>query len=401
MPKRVERNYAVGRVDTTQADGFFTDNTQQERRSNSRVVSVRLSQVMPDRYQPRPILPLELKNQFYAFFDEKLEATLPKGKHPLNIYEAAAEWLKMSKSNKAVEDRVKRLLSLGNTVEEVGQIKPATGKWAQNNQGAIFALESGERRMWSLALTYINEGNDPSKEGSEEPKIDVLEVQKTSRERQVVENRHAETPTAVARAREVASLVLEKQDIHPESTSADDYEYFRQVTEIKRLPKGFWDSIEKIMGVSDYQMRRLLRILQLPTTLLEKADMYNLPERVLREIIQASPNSWEALINAAVLKNLTAEDIEASIQDSPEKKDVPKKAPRKVTASEKAARKSVGFISSLNNLNKSDMKKVVTEISFKMKYDDQRIFEAANSIEELAKRLRTEAEQIRQDKGYE
>ena len=129
--------------------------------------------------------------------------------------------------------------------------------------------------------------------------------------------------------------------------------------------------------------------------------MYNLPERVLREIIQASPNSWDALINAAVLKNLTAEDIEASVQTEAEKKDVPKKAPRKVTASEKAARKSVGFISSLKNLERSEIKQVVAEISFKMKYDDERLYEAAEIIEDLAKRIRTEAEQIRQDKAYE
>jgi hypothetical protein len=401
MPKRVERDYSVGRVDNTQADGFFT-NAPAPRRATSRVVSVSLSQVMPDRYQPRPILPLELKNQFYAYFDENLAQNLPKDKPPLSIYQAAAEWLKMSKSNQAVAERVKRLLSLGDTVEQVGQIKPATGKWSQNSKGeAIFALESGERRMWSLALSYIEEGNDPNADGAEEPKIEVLEVKKTSRERQVVENRHAETPTAVARAREVASLVLEKQEIHPNPNSADDYEYFRQVTEIKRLPSGFWDSIEKIMGISDFQMRRLLRVLQLPTPLLEKADMYNLPERVLREIIQASPNSWDALINAAVLKNLTAEDIEASVQTEAEKKDVPKKAPRKVTASEKAARKSVGFISSLKNLERSEIKQVVAEISFKMKYDDERLYEAAEIIEDLAKRIRTEAEQIRQDKAYE
>jgi hypothetical protein len=80
---------------------------------------------------------------------------------------------------------------------------------------------------------------------------------------------------------------------------------------------------------------------------------------------------------------------------------VPKKAPRKVTASEKAARKSVGFISSLKNLERSEIKQVVAEISFKMKYDDERLYEAAEIIEDLAKRIRTEAEQIRQDKAYE
>lgn len=401
MPKRVERNYAFGNNPNTQADGFFTDKkSQTKRRSNSRVVSVRLSQVMPDRYQPRPILPLALKNQFYSYFNESLAETLPNGKNPLTIYEAAEAWLKMSKSNPAVEERVKQLLLLGNTVEAVGQIKPATGKWIQDEKGTLFALESGERRLWSLALTFINEGKNPNDEKIEEPKIDVLEVETTSRERQVVENRHAETPTAVARAREVAALVLEKRDIHPKPNNADDYDYFRQVIKIKRLPKGFWNSIEKIMGISDYQMRRLLRILQLATPQLEKADMYNLPERVLREIISANSDSWEALINAAVLKNLTAEDIEASLQE-PTKKDVPKKAPRKVTPQEKAARKSMSFISSIKDMGKSDLTKIVSEISFKMKYNDEKLFEAADNIENLAKRLRTEAEHIQQDKVYE
>ena len=66
------------------------------------------------------------------------------------------------------------------------------------------------------------------------------------------------------------------------------------------MPAGLWENITPIMQLTRPRMVQLLNILQLPTPLLELADRYRLPERVLREVL-ALPREpvGKALLRAA------------------------------------------------------------------------------------------------------
>ena len=97
--------------------------------------------------------------------------------------------------------------------------------------------------------------------------------------------------SAVEQAREVASLILADLDIHPDETIDDDFDYFRQAND-KRMPAGLWDRIIPIMNLTRPRMVQLIKLFDFPNHLLEMADRFRLPERVLREIRTRPQNEW-------------------------------------------------------------------------------------------------------------
>jgi hypothetical protein len=56
-------------------------------------------------------------------------------------------------------------------------------------------------------------------------------------------------------------------------------------------------------------MVQLLNILQMPSPLLELADRYRLPERVLREILALPRTQWESMLRSAAQNNLTSDEV--------------------------------------------------------------------------------------------
>jgi len=232
------------------------------------------SQMLPDRFQPRRLLPAEIRADFYG------------GR--INCYQAALEWLALARTDSGMEQEVQRLLAMGSSFDEHGQIKSITGKWELAPSGEyVFIIETGERRFWAACLQYASSG------AADEPLLRVEVVDRPTRQRQVLENRHAEPPSAVEQACEVAALILAEMGIKPEPDLADDYDFFR-IARTQRMPAGLWEKITPIMQLTRPRMVQLLNILQLPTTQLDLADRYRLSERVLREILRRRAISGSA-----------------------------------------------------------------------------------------------------------
>jgi hypothetical protein len=124
----------------------------------------------------------------------------------------------------------------------------------------------------------------------------------------VLENRHAELPSAVGQSCEVAALILAELGLQPDPGGKDDFDYFRQAR-AQRMPAGLWERISPIMQLTRPRMVQLLNILQLPTPLLELADRHRLPERVLREVLALPPAQWERVLRASIQNQLTSEDV--------------------------------------------------------------------------------------------
>jgi cytochrome P450 len=64
-----------------------------------------------------------------------------------------------------------------------------------------------------------------------------------------------------------------------------------------------------VMQLTRPRMVQLLNILQLPSHLLDLADRYRLPERVLREILGLPKDSWERMIKHSIQNQLTSEEV--------------------------------------------------------------------------------------------
>ncbi len=265
-----------------------------------RIERLKPSQMLPDRFQPRRLLPAELRARFFA--------------GQIDCYRAAAEWLALSLRDASHRQEVDHLLAMGDSFDEHGQIKPITGSWVDAGNGQfIFQIETGERRFWAACLQAVKEKRN------EEPSLRVEVVEHPTRQRQVLENRHAETPSAVSQACEIAALILAERGVQPDTSQTDDYDYFRQARE-QRMPVGAWEKITPVMQVTRPRMVQLLNILQLPTPLLELANRHRLPERVLREILLQPRDRWEALLRLSIQNQLTSEEITdaaGSLQGTP------------------------------------------------------------------------------------
>ena len=267
-----------------------------------RIERLRPSQMIPDRFQPRRLLPIHIRQEFFA--------------NRIDCYQAAAEWLKFAHQDSGVRSEVDKLIALGSSFDDHGQIKAITGSWQSDASGNYqFLIETGERRFWAACLQHV------ATKAEKEPLLRVEVVEKPTRQRQVIENRHSEAPSAVEQACEVAALILAELGIQPDSSSPDDYDYFR-LARAQRMPAGLWDRITPIMQLTRPRMVQLLNILQFPSPLLDKADRFRLPERVLREILNQPQNHWELLIHQSIQNALTSEDINQVVSVESGTKDV-------------------------------------------------------------------------------
>ncbi len=248
------------------------------------------SQMLPDRFQPRRLLPPTIREDFFA------------GRS--TCYQSALEWLALARADPGTAAEVEKLLAMGSSFRDHGQIKSITGKWVANAKGEfVFQIETGERRFWAACLQHV------ISDSSVEPLLRVEVVEHPTRQRQVLENRHAEPPSAVEQACEVASLILAELNVAPDAAiSDDDYDYFRQAR-TQRMPAGLWERIIPIMQLTRPRMVQLLNILQLPTAQLDLADRYRLSERVLREILSAPREQWERMIKLSIQNQLTSDEV--------------------------------------------------------------------------------------------
>ncbi|HEY9078394.1 MAG TPA: hypothetical protein VIO61_17795 [Anaerolineaceae bacterium] len=307
-----------------------------------RIEKLHPSQMLPDRYQPRRLLPNSIRQPFFN--------------GEITCYQAAEQWLALSKRDPAHKETVEKLLSMGLSFEEHGQIKPITGSWIQVSDGRyIFLIETGERRFWAACLQYIH------RKMESEPALRVEVVKNPSRYRQVLENRHAEPPSAVSQACEVASLILSELNIQPDSQHGDDYDYFRSARN-QRMPAGLWDRLTPLMQLTRPRMVQLLNILQLPTGMLEVADRYHVPERVLREILAAPRHQWEQMLLTSISENLTSDQI----SDMKNRAASPSSHPKPVPNNKPYLRLYNGFLKfsrSLRQIQKIDQAQLLDELA--------------------------------------
>jgi hypothetical protein len=263
-----------------------------------RIERLKPSQMLPDRFQPRRLLPGGLRA---AFFNGQIDC-----------YQAAAGWLRAGEKEEGFQAEIDRLLAMGDSFTEHGQIKPITGSWVSLADGRyIFLIETGERRFWAACLQAVKEKR------TEEPLLRVEAITRPTRQRQVLENRHAELPSAVGQACEVASLILAELNLPPDP-SLDEYDYFRQ-SRNQRLSASVWEHIMPIMQLTRPRMVQMLNILNLPNSLLDLVDRYRLPERVLRPILKAPASQWERLIRLSIKNSLTSDEVGEMLEPEPRK----------------------------------------------------------------------------------
>jgi len=338
-----------------------------------RIERLRPSEMMPDRFQPRRLLPPVLRA---AFFNGKS-----------NCYQTAMEWLAMARTDPGIHHEVEQLLAMGSSFEEHGQIKSITGSWQASPSGEyIFVIETGERRYWAACLQYTSSGV------KDEPLLRVEVVAHPTRQRQVLENRHAEPPSAVEQACEVASLILAELGITPDNEIVDDFDFFR-LARTQRMPVGLWDKLTPIMQLTRPRMVQLLNILQLPSTQLDLADRYRLSERVLREVLSTPKDQWDRMIRMSIQNQLTSDEVaEAAITPlTPDQPAHKPSAPVLPDPNRQVVRSARKFIQHITEMDHFSQQEALDEIADTLASRGQAIA-AADIFEQLARLLRVRSE---------
>ncbi len=303
------------------------------------------SQMLPDRFQPRRLLPASLREEFYS------------GRR--DCYQTALEWLAMARADPGTAAEVEKLIAMGSSFGEHGQIKSITGKWVSTPHGSyVFQIETGERRFWAACLQHV------SSDAKEEPLLRVEVVEHPTRQRQVLENRHAEPPSAVEQACEVASLILAELNIEPDPRNSDDYDFFRQAR-TQRMPAGLWERVIPIMQLTRPRMVQLLNILQFATPLLEMADRYRLSERVLREILSTPREQWERMIKLSIQNQLTSDEVAEYLPPTPAAESAPRHTPAPILPEpgRQAAKSLRRFVLTISELDRVGRDQALDEIA--------------------------------------
>ena len=257
------------------------------------VYRVPLSMIKPDRYQARFMLPFELRE---AFFRQEIDWE-----------ETVRKWMALAEQDRLIRREIEELIALGDSLHDTGQIKPITGQVINEDGHEVFKMLTGERRFWATAFQAVRSGQ------KDEPYVLAIIDNQPSLEKQIAENMAYKALTPVGKARAAARIVLESNGILPNET-LDEYSYFRQVLNV-RLSDETKDMLLKTLQLERTYYGRLMKFFELPQDLLEICDRAEMPERVLREIMQYDAKYWPAAVRYyAEHDGRTYQDVHAYLE---------------------------------------------------------------------------------------
>ena len=285
------------------SDAFNASTAEKEQREEDQtpkmlsnrqsVYRVPLSMIKPDRFQARFLLPFELRE---AFFRQEIDWE-----------ETVRKWMALAEQDRLVRREIEELIALGDSLHDTGQIKPITGQVINEDGREVFKMLTGERRFWATAFQSVLSGR------KDEPYVLAIIDNQPSVEKQIAENMAYKALTPVGKARAAARIVLESNGIQP-NESLDEYSYFRQVLDV-RLSDETKDMLLKTLQLERTYYGRLMKFFELPQDLLEICDRAEMPERVLREIMQYDAKFWPAAVRYyAEHDGRTYQDVHAFLE---------------------------------------------------------------------------------------
>lgn len=239
------------------------------------VYRVPLVMVQPDRFQARLLLPYALRDDFYT--------------RKADWKQTVSRWMGLAEKDRLVRHELEELIALGESLHDTGQIKPVTGQVVSEAGRDIFRMLTGERRFWATAIKAVQDGQ------TDEPYVLALIDNQPSLEKQIAENMAYKALTPVGKARAAARMVLEANGVKPQADEAEEI-YFRKIGDM-RLGDDTRDLLQKSLQMERTYYGRLMKFFELPEDLLEIADRAEMPERVLREIMQYDPALWPAAVS--------------------------------------------------------------------------------------------------------
>lgn len=290
---------------------FMSDETQAKFEGEDQpqaITTAPLESILPDRDQPRRLLPIDL-----------VEAIATGG---LARVEALQEWVHRAESETAeagLRRNIRELKRLADSIEQHGLISPISVRLPRPDEfvppGTDYLIVTGERRYW--AHVYLLSEGKQIHEGEtitepNEIKITLARPGVSVRAHQLIENLLREDINAVERARGMWALRYELSGINVTSSLAEDIEESDEVnlsspdmtedqtTEVNLSSPDLvlWSEVEAMLGISKRYRIFVTSTLKLCQEAQDLIADHDLAELTIRPIIQKLKDKPELQVKA-------------------------------------------------------------------------------------------------------
>lgn len=280
-----------------------------------------LDQIYPDYSQPRRVIPSGVRQYWNGNSDETSIAQLfemwlkeialeRKGKtFDLDGYIQGTVTERAPQSLDEIDDKTRnldigafeqsflRIVTLAGSIKRDGLTNPITVV-ARNNQ---FVIETGERRWLAFQLlNWYYRGTDDTWS-----KIPARVMDQMSIWRQATENNARADLNAIAKARQLALVIMELYSqmgvkFRPFEVFNNEQAFYAQVADPiqYKIPYGKGELVLSAMGFENKStVKRYRDLLSLPPEVWIRADDYNVPESVLRQMVNKPVEQQMGLFN--------------------------------------------------------------------------------------------------------
>lgn len=292
-----------------------------------KVVDIVLDRIRPDPAQPRRVLPEVIRTEFLAGHInarqalERWEALVAE--EATRLGRPRPDWkslLDRNPDDRDVEDRsvdppgqpgpeedlLRSIVATAATIRHGGQVSPITV--VEMDGGSYYRIETGERRYWAhhWLNNWLADGFD---------QIQCIVVERGSPWRQAAENTSREELSAMALARQAATLLLDLHGIRPDYSGPIPNDWYRQALNY-RVPRGEGEALRAALGgIERAQFSRIQALLRLPDPVWEMADRFRLEEKRLRPVLKVPDETLQVkLVRMIVEQNLTAERVQRLVE---------------------------------------------------------------------------------------
>lgn len=292
-----------------------------------RVVSIVLDRIRPDPAQPRRVLPETIREEFLS---DRINARQALERWESIVAEEAAErgrprpdWQALLERNPedrddekgdidppgragAEEEMLRSIVATAATIRHGGQVSPITV--AEIDGGSYYRIETGERRYWAYQWLnmWVSSGFD---------QIQCIVVSEASPWRQAAENTSREELSAIALARQLATLLLDMYSIRPDYSRPIPNDWYRQALDY-RVPRGEGASLRAALGgIERSQFSRIHALLRLADPAWELVDRYRVEEKRLRYVLKVKDESLQLkLVRLIIDKDFSAEQVRRLVE---------------------------------------------------------------------------------------
>ena len=307
--------------------GDFADSAVEITGRGIKVVGIVLDRIRPDPAQPRRVLPEIIRNDFLL---GHINARQALERWEAIVAEEAARLGRPRPDWKTLLDRnpddraddtvgidapgqpgpeealLRSIVATAATIRHGGQVSPITV--VELDGGTTYRIETGERRYWAYhwLTTWV---------GDEFDQIQSVVVEQASPWRQAAENTSREGLSAMAVARQLATLLLDLYGIEPDYSRPISNDWYRQALDY-RVPRGEGPNLRAALGgMERVQFHRLQALLRLPDPVWELADRFRLEEKRLRYVLKVLDETQQVeLVRAIIEQNLSAERVQQIVE---------------------------------------------------------------------------------------